>query len=117
VDFARRFRLNESRVYVSREESAQILAQLNRQRRIQIFGLVIVVLAALMALLSRVIPNTVPGLSFSFWGPLAFVLLLVKLILFCAAWRCPKCGTSLSSSYWPRFCPGCGIAFVDAGEK
>ncbi|MBN1825529.1 MAG: hypothetical protein JW958_04620 [Candidatus Eisenbacteria bacterium] len=105
------------KVEISREEAAEIIARLNRKRRIQIVGLAIAVLATFLALLSRVMPMAVPGLSFSFWGPLAAVLLLAKLVLFFAAWRCPKCGASLGSSYRPRFCPGCGIALVDAGDR
>lgn len=109
--------MDKSRSDVSREEAAQIVARLNRQRRVQIIGLYIVVLAAIPALLSRAAPDGLLGIPFTFWGLLAMALLLAKLILLFAAWRCPRCGASLGSSYHPRYCPGCGVTLVEPDKS
>jgi|GEM_PF-1310117 len=109
--------MSELRAGVSDEEMKQILAGLDRQRRIQIIGLAVVVAAAFMALVSRLIPAAALGLPFSFWGLLAVSLLVAKLVLLFAGWRCPRCGGSLGSTYWPRYCPGCGIAFRDTEKR
>jgi len=108
--------MSELRADVSDEEMKQIVARLDRQRRIQITGLAVVVVAAFMALVSRVVPAAALGLPFSFWGLLAVSLLLAKLVLLFAGWRCPKCGAMLGS-YWPRYCSGCGMAFRDREKR
>lgn len=108
--------MSEPRADISDEEMKQMIARLDRQRRIQIIGLAVVVVAAFMALVSRVIPAAALGLPFFFWGLLAVSLLLVKLVLLFAGWRCPRCGAMLGS-YWPRYCPGCGIAFRETGKR
>ncbi len=95
------------------DDSSDILESLNFRRRVQIVGLVVVVIAAAFALLSRAIPE----LSFGFWGPLAAVLLVAKLVLLAAGWRCPRCRASLGSNYWPRYCQGCGVDFQNPSEK
>jgi len=108
--------MGERKTDVSAEESERIAADLNRQRQAQLTGLIIVVVAALMALISRISGGAIFGLSFSFWGPFAAVLLVAKLAFLMIAWRCPRCRASLGSSYRPRYCPGCGVKLSRPAE-
>ena len=108
--------MSERESEISAEEVERIAAKLAQQRQFQLIGLSIVIAVALVALISRLSAGVVFGLSFSFWGPFAVVLLLAKLAFFMATWRCPRCRTSLGSTYWPRYCSGCGIKLGRDGE-
>ncbi len=87
----------------------QIIQEVERRRSIQIAGLVIVVVATVLALLCRLVGGTLLGLPFAFWGPLAAILLILKLFALFLGWRCPQCDGMLGPSYSTRFCPNCGI--------
>jgi hypothetical protein len=87
------------------------VARFERRRSAQIAGLAIVVLVALIAAAARLTGSAVPGLSFSFWGPLAALLLIAKIIFLLVGWRCPGCGGLLGPTYSPRYCASCGLAF------
>jgi hypothetical protein len=89
------------------EDLRRFQAELDRARAYQIGGLILVVLAAVLALVARATGNAVLGLSFSFWGPLAAALLVGKLLFLFFAWRCPACGARLGPTYSPRYCSGC----------
>jgi hypothetical protein len=86
-----------------------LLREVARRRAAQIAGLVVVVLFTVLAFLARLSGDSLMGLPFTFWGPLAVILLLGKIAFNIAAWRCPSCGGSLGMSYGPRFCPSCGV--------
>ena len=86
-----------------------LIREVARRRAAQMAGLVVVVLFAVLALLARLSGDSLMGLPFTFWGPLAAILLLGKIAFNIAAWRCPSCGGALGASYGPRFCPNCGV--------
>ncbi len=96
------------------EEIAQLSAGIERQRRLQIAGLVVVVVFALLACLARIIRGDLLGIPFPIWVSLAAILLVMKLVYLFAAWRCPRCGGFLGSGYHPRFCSRCGLEFASA---
>ena len=96
--------------------SQDISREVARRRAAQIGGLVLVILFAMLALLARLSGGSLMGLPFIFWGSLAVVLLLSKIAFNIIGWRCPSCGGSLGSGYWPRFCPCCGIRLKADGE-
>jgi hypothetical protein len=95
----------------------QMNARIGRQRRIQITGLVIVVLFALLALISRFTGGVLLGLSFVFWVTIAAVLLLAKIIYLIAVWRCPRCRGMLGPGYHPRYCSNCGQEFTSSRTR
>ena len=82
------------------------------RRRLQIVGLVIVVVVAALAVLARLSGSSLPGLSISFWGPLAALLLVAKIVFLLVHWRCPRCNAVLGPDYSPRFCSKCGLQFI-----
>ena len=95
----------------SKEEVERVRVVVYQRRRYQITGLVLVVVFALLALVARLSGSTLPGLSFSFWGPLAALVLLGKIVFLLVNWRCPRCNAPMGSTYNPRYCSGCGISF------
>jgi hypothetical protein len=81
------------------------------RRRLQILGLVIVVVVALLAVIARLSDSALPGLPLSFWGPVAAIVLVAKIIFLLVNWRCPRCNAVLGPNYSPRFCSKCGLEF------
>ncbi|MFC1559218.1 hypothetical protein ACFL39_01365 [Gemmatimonadota bacterium] len=96
------------------EEIKQFNFVVDRQRRIQVAGLVIVVVFTILALITRITSGALFGLPFLFWGILAAALLLAKIIFLIATWRCPRCSGALGPGYRPRFCSKCGLEFTSS---
>ncbi len=95
----------------AREEIELLRAVVRRRRRHQIVGLVLVVAFAFLALIARLSGTELLGLSFAFWGPLAALVLLGKIVFLLLSWRCPNCNAPLGPTYNPHFCSGCGVSF------
>jgi uncharacterized membrane protein len=93
------------------DKRQRFVEEVQLRRLAQVAGLIVVVVFALLALVARIAGGTLLGLPFAFWGSVAALVLIAKLIFLFFMWRCPACGSQLGPNYSPRFCSSCGFEF------
>ena len=95
----------------SAEQKLDIIQEYEKRRKRRLVSFFPFLGLAVLALIARLSPEA--GLSFSFWGPSAYISLLLLIICRIIDWRCPNCNAFLSLDSRPRFCQKCGFKFSE----
>lgn len=90
----------------------EIISEYERRRKRRLISFFPFLGLAVLAIIARLSPEA-SGLSFSFWGPAAYIAMLLLIFYRVVDWRCPNCNAFLGLDSRPCFCQKCGFRFIE----